>query len=207
MSRKSKKPIQEDEEKENESNPLPQYREDEHHTEPHNRMVLRIARDMYLKEYSFERIFLAVALPPSVFIRRRRAWDKLKARVDETLIEKIRAKAVSQQTKEFVEKGLQVGLKFINRLLKREDEIQAKDWKLVSDSIANLHRIHQLELGKPTDISMYEKMSPDQIREYLATMQKELVEAHDMSMFSPREDVPTEERLKAIVHESDTEIH
>jgi hypothetical protein len=88
-------------------------------------------------------------------------------------------------------------------MLKRETEVSAKDWKLVSDSISNLHRIHQLELGKPTDISMYENMSPQQLVEYLKETQRQLSKDHDMSMFSQREDVPEEELLAEYIKNRD----
>lgn len=174
---------------------LPQYNLELHWSHEENRLPLRVARDMYLKEYNFERIYLAVAVPPSVFLSRRKRWDKIKEKVDTKIIEDIRKKAVSEQTKEFVEKGLRVGLKFVDRLLKREEEIDPKSWKLISDSIMALHRIHQLELGKPTDISMYENMTPEQTMAFLRETQKQLGEKHEMSMFSPREDIPEEELL------------
>lgn len=152
---------------------------------------------MFLKEYNFERIYLATGLPPSIFVKKLKAWEKIKDKFDEKIIFEIRKKAVSAQTKEFVEKGLQVGLKFIDRMLKRGTEVSAKDWKLVSDSIANLHRIHQLELGKPTDISMYENMSPQQMLEVLQELQKQTATEHEMSMFAQRGDgeIPEEELL------------
>lgn len=154
-----------------------------------------MARDLYLKEYNFERIYLITGIPPSIYVARAKFWARIKDQIDEKIISSIRKKAVSAQSKEFIEKGLQVGLKFINRMLKRETEVSAKDWKLVSDSISNLHRIHQLELGKPTDISMYENMSPEQLVEYLRETQRQLTKDHDMTMFSPREDIPEEELL------------
>ena len=166
-----------------------------HWSHPINKPFVREARDLFLKEYNFERIYLVTGLPPSIFVARAKAWNKIREKFDDKIITDIRKKAVSAQTKEFVEKGLQVGLKFINRLLKRESEISPKDFKLVSDAISNLHRIHQLELGKPTDISMYENMSPQQTVEYIKEVQRQLTSDHDMSMFAPRDDVPEEELL------------
>lgn len=127
-----------------------------------------------------------------MFVKRAKVWGKLKEKEDEKIIYKIRKETVAQKSKEFIEKGMEVGLTFINRLLKRKEEITAKDWKLVADSIQNLHRIHQLELGKPTDISMYENMTPEQTLAYLKEVQHQLSEEHDMSMFSQKEDVPEE---------------
>lgn len=166
-----------------------------HWSHPENKPFIREARNLYLSEYNFERIYLKTEIPPSIFVAKVKYWSRIKDRLDEQLISKIRQKAVSAQSKEFIEKGLQVGLKFINRMLKRETEVSAKDWKLVSDSISNLHRIHQLELGKPTDISMYENMSPQQLVEYLKETQRQLAIDHDMTMFSPRDDIPEEELL------------
>jgi hypothetical protein len=178
-----------------------------HWTDEENKAPIRAARDLFLKEYSYERIFLATGIPPSVFRLRCKKWSKVKERVDQKIVETIRKKAVSEQSKEFIEKGLQVGLKFIDRLLKREDEITPKDWKLVSDSIMALHRVHQLEVGKPTDISVYEKMSPQEIQSYLLTVQKQLSEKHEMSMFASDSDIPEEELLAEYNRDKDSGLH
>lgn len=196
MSKRRKNQESEDQEdQENHVPETPKYNFELHWSHEDNRAPIRAARDMYYKEYTYERIFLATGVPPSVFQARRKQWIKLKSRIDTQIIQKIRKKAVSEQSKEFVEKGLQIGLLLINRLLKREEEITPKDWKLISDSIANLHRIHQLELGKPTDISVYEKMTPQEVHAYLLETQRQLASKHDMSMFAPGEDVPEEELL------------
>lgn len=208
-----KRNYQKDED-ENESSPEPKepegpkYDMSLHYTDEVNKAPLRAARDLYFKEYTYEAIFLKTGVPPSVFRSRCKIWSKVKARVDAKIIEGIRKKAVSQQSKEFIEKGLQVGLKFIDRLLKRGDEITPKDWKLVSDSIMALHRVHQLELGKPTDISAYEKMSPQEIQAYLLEMQKQVSAKHDMSMFSTDNDVPEEELLAQYTRsKNDSGVH
>ena len=181
----------------------PKYQLQLHWKAEENRAPLKRARELHFKEYTYEAIFLETGVPPSIFLSQRRKWDKLRAKLDAKILTNIRKKAVSEQTKEFVEKGLQVGMLLINRLLKREEEITPKDWKLISDSISNLHRIHQLELGKPTDISMYEKMSPEQMRAYLMDIQKQAAEKHPMSMFSPAEDVPEEELLADFAQDND----
>jgi hypothetical protein len=166
-----------------------------HWNHPVNKNPIREARNLYLKEYNYERIFLLTGVPPNIFLLRSKVWAKIKEKQDERIIHDIRKKAISAQSKEFVEKGLKIGLKFVDRLLKREEEISAKDWKLISDSISNLHRIQQLELGKPTDIAMYESMSPEQMVEYLKEVQRQLGDEHEMSMFSPREDIPEDQLL------------
>lgn len=199
MSRREKKRQDDQEESDSPAEPTPsllKYNIDLHYTDPENKAPVRLARDLYFKEYTYEYIFLSTGVPPSVFRSRCKKWSKVKERVDVKLIENIRKKAVSAQTKEYIEKGLQVGLKFIDRLLKREAEITPKDWKLVSDSIMALHRVHQLETGKPTDISVYEKMSPSEIQAYLLEMQKQVADKHDMSMFAPGDDIPEEELLE-----------
>lgn len=196
MRNQKKSQSQEDQQNPKKSIPsCPMYNLTLHWNHPANKAPLREARNLYLKEYNYERIFLLTAVPPSIFLQKSKVWSKIKEKQDEKLIHDIRKKAISSQSKEFVEKGLQVGLKFVNRLLKREEEISAKDWKLVSDSITNLHRIQQLELGKPTDISMYENMSPEQMVDYLKEVQRQLGDEHEMSMFSPREDIPEDELL------------
>jgi hypothetical protein len=210
MSRKKKEESYDEEEGKQESTneiSYPQYRNDLHWTDEENKAPIRAARDLFFKEFSYERIFLATGIPPSIFRKYAKRWSKVKERVDQKIVEKIRKKAVSEQSKEFIEKGLQVGLRFIDRLLKREDEITPKDWKLVSDSIMALHRVHQLEIGKPTDISVYEKMSPQEIQSYLLTVQKQLAEKHEMSMFAADNDVPEEELLAEYNRGKDSGIH
>jgi hypothetical protein len=195
------------EKQENEEVDPLKYRTDLHWSDQENRAPIKKARDLFFKEYPYERIFLATHIPPSVYLSCVRKWQKVKARIDEKLLTNIRKKAISDQSKEFIEKGLQVGIKFISRLLKREDEITPKDWKLVADSIMALHRVHQLEVGKPTDIKVYEGMSPEQIKEYLLETQRQLAEKHDMSMFSPAADVPEEELLAQYTNESNRKLH
>lgn len=194
--RNSRKKNPNQEPKEAESLPeTPKYNLALYWKDEQNRAPLKRARELYFKEYTYEAIFLKTGVPPSIFLARRKNWDKMISRVDFKIIENIRKKAVSEQSKEFIEKGLQIGLKLVNRLVKREEEISVKDWKLISDSIMAIHRIHQLELGKPTDISMYEKMSPEQMNAYLLEIQRQAGEKHEMSMFAPTGDVPEEELL------------
>jgi hypothetical protein len=70
-----------------------------------------------------------------------------------------------------------------------------------------LHRVHQLEVGKPTDISVYEKMSPQEIQSYLLTVQKQLSEKHEMSMFASDSDIPEEELLAEYNRDKDSGLH
>jgi hypothetical protein len=177
-----------------------------HWSDEANKLPIREARDLYFKEYPYERIYLKTGVPPSVFLLKRKQWDKVKARVDERIITNIRKKALSESTKLFVEKGLAIGLKLVDRLMKREDEITIKDWKLLSDSIMALHRVHQLELGKPTDIKAYENMSPEQVKGYILEIQKQLGAKHEMSMFAG-DDVPEDEILKEYLSGNNSRIN
>lgn len=191
-----KKKSEEENESQEKEVPTLKYDMTLHWASEENRLPIRAARDLYFKEYPYERIFLATGVPPSVFLARSKKWIKVKDRVDQKLIENIRKKAISDQSTEYIEKGLQVGLKFINRLLKRETEITPKDWKLVSDSIMAIHRVRQLETGKPTDISVYKDMSPEEVGAYLLQVQKELAAKHDMTMFAPSDDMSEEQLVQ-----------
>jgi hypothetical protein len=59
--------------------------------------------------------------------------------------------------------------RFLERLIRRESEMDIKEAKLLSDVLANVHRIQRLENNEATDIRHYENMTPEQIRE--ATIQ------------------------------------
>lgn len=149
---------------------------------------------MYLKEYVALEISMTTGVPPSVLAHRVKQWSKLKGRLDERLVTQIRAGVVSQQATDIMKKGTRIINLYFDRLIKRGTEQDAKDVKLTSDILANLHRIKQLEEGRPTDITHVEKMSPEEAMAYLRQLQKESVEKHDMSMFAPDSE-ETEEQL------------
>lgn len=158
-----------------------------------NKASLRAARDMYFKEYSLEQICLRTGVPPSVFYARSKKWYRVKSRLDEKFLVKLRARVVSKDATDLMKKGTHIIGLFFDRLIKRGTEIETKDAKLTSDILANIHRIKQLEEGKPTDITLYEKMTPEEAMQFLQTMQKETAEKHDMSMFA--EDSDSDEKL------------
>lgn len=134
-------------------------------------------------------------MPERVIDTQAVKWQKLKDRIDENLITGIRAKVVAEEATDIMKKGMHVINLFLTRCIKRGTEQDAKDVKLTSDILANLHRIKQLEEGKPTDISMYEKMTPQEVAQLVVSMQKELSSKHDMSMFGVADE--TEEELLA----------
>jgi hypothetical protein len=148
---------------------------------------------MYFKEYSFEAICLKTSIPPSVYYLQSKRWAKVKQRVDEKYLVRLRAKVVAKDATDIMKKGMHVISLYFDRVIKRGTEVDAKDVKLSSDILANLHRIKQLEEGKPTDITHYEKMTPEEAMDYLRKMQKETAEKHEMSMFA--EDSETDEKL------------
>lgn len=151
-----------------------------------NALALRRARTLFLMDYPFERIFLETDIPYSYFVRLRKKWTVLKDRVDETVLEKIRNKAIGGRAEDFVQKGLTLGLRFLDRALKNGDDLTPKDFKLIMDSVMGIHRVKQLETGGATDIAVYEKMSPEELRDYLEATKKEiLAENPEMLEFLP----------------------
>lgn len=196
----------EEQEEREESPPTPKYNPDLHWNHFENRGVIRLARDLFFKEYAYERIFLVTGVPPSVFYGRSRYWNKIKNRIDEKYLTKLRAKVVSKDATDLMKKGTQILNLYFDRVIKRGTELDAKEAKLTSDILANIHRIKQLEEGKPTDISMYEKMTTEEAMAYLQEMQRQTSKNHEMSMFS--EDVPEEEILKEFLNnDKDNGIH
>ena len=151
-----------------------------------NAPAIRRARSLYLMDYPFERIFLETDLPYSVFIRLRKRWTVLKERIDSQVLEKIRTEAIGDRAEEFVKKGLALGLRFLDRQIEKGTDFSPKDFKLVMDSVLGIHRVKQLETGGATDISVYEKMSPEELREYLDRNRQELIaENPDLLEFLP----------------------
>lgn len=145
-------------------------------TAPSNRAALRFARNLFLRDYTFEQIFLRTGIPIPVYRKCRHRWRQLKERVDEGLIAEIRRTAVESKIDEFVQRGLKIGLRFLDRLEKDKQDLSVKDFKLVTDAIMAIHRVGQLEKGEPTDIveRNYNSMSQEEMRIYLYTMHKEI---------------------------------
>lgn len=163
------------------------------HHHKSNRLPVRLARDLYFKDYSTEQICLRTGVPPSVLYGRTKKWSRVKERVDEKFLVSLRARVVSKDATDLMKKGTHIIGMFFDRLIKRGTEIETKDAKLTSDILANIHRIKQLEEGKPTDISVYEKMTPEEAMSYLQKIQKDTLEKHDMTMFA--EDTESDEKL------------
>jgi DNA-directed RNA polymerase subunit K/omega len=180
---------------------LPQY--DLVKPERDNKPAIRAARVLYLKEYTYEQIFLLTHLPPRVFAKLEPKWIELRNRIDEAVITEIRAKAIAGKAEEFVHKGLTIGLKFLDRALKQESYLTPKDFKLVMDSVMAIHRVKQLEDGKPTDISVYDGMDPHKMGEYLIEVARQLKDKHGEIYDIPSElDIPKEDLLLTLANDT-----
>jgi hypothetical protein len=142
-----------------------------------------------------------------VFYLRSKQWAKVKARLDEKFLIKLRSRVLSKDATDIMKKGAYIINLFMDKVIKRGEDLDAKEVKLTSDILANLHRIKQLEEGKPTDISVYEKMSPDEAMAYLKQMQKEAVEKHEMSMFAPDDEKSEEALLEEYKNGNNSGVH
>lgn len=204
----SKRNPREDQDQEGQEKPEgPKYTLELHWKHEANRAPLRIARDLYFKEYTYEQIFLKTGVPPSVFNHRQVQWAKLKSRLDEKYLIKLRARVLSKDATDIMKKGTQIIGLFFDRVIKRGTEVDAKDVKLTSDILANLHRIKQLEEGKPTDISVYENMTPEQAQAYLKSIQKAQSESHDMSMFGEDNEAADKKELEDYQNGNNSRVH
>lgn len=176
-------------------------------TERENGHVIRRARDMYLKDFPYERIFLSTGLPYDKFYRLQKRWKKLKEHLDAKIIEAIRKDAIADKAEEFVNKGLQIGLAFLNKVIKRDVELEPKDFKLIMDSVMAIHRVKQVETGEPTDIVQYAAMTPVELREYLMTVAKQVGEKHGelLGYYQTGTDVPVEGVLESFLPEKTQE--
>lgn len=176
-------------------NPKVEYNIDLPWHNAHNKPFIRHARSLYVKDFHPDLVRVLAGVPEGVIRKLAPRWQKIKDRVDENIITDIRATIVAEEAADIMKKGMHVINLYLSRLIKRGTEQDAKDVKLTSDIMANLHRIKQLEEGKPTDISMYEKMTPQQVAEAVVAMQKELSSKHEMSMFGTADE--TDEQLLA----------
>lgn len=171
-------------------------------TEGYNAPAIKLARLMHLKGYPYERIFLVTQLPAMKYAKFQPIWEKLRERIDTSIIERIRTEAVGKKAEDFVHKGMHIANKFLDNLIKRQDELSPKDFKLISDSIANIHRIGQLEKGAPTDIAMYQNMNPKQLRDYLMTTAKAVRAKYGEVVEIPVDvDIPYEEQALLIAEQ------
>lgn len=141
-----------------------------------NQIAIKKARALYLLEYPYERIFLETNIPPKIYLKYAQKWCLLKDRVDEKVLTELRTKAIGEKAEDFVRLGLNLGYRYLNRMAKEDVPLSPKDFKLVMDAIQGVHRIKQLETGGATDIAGYEKMSPEELREYLERAQKEILD-------------------------------
>lgn len=143
------------------------------------KQVINKARNLYLQDYPYSTIYLLTGIPFKIVYLRRRGWDKLKAKVDKQIIENIRKDAISEKAEKFVYMGLDLGLKFLDRCIKKGTDFDARDFKLVMDSVMAIHRVKQLETGQATDISKeLNSLSPEQLKEYLISLKEEAIRDH-----------------------------
>lgn len=165
--------------------------------------ILRVARNLYMRDTPFERIFILTGLPVVIFNKFKKKWDKLKDKVDAAVIEKIRTKAIGKRAEDFVNKGVALGEKFIDRLIRQDIPISVKDFKLIMDAVQSVHRVGRLEKGESTEIQAYQGMRPDELREYLVEVQKTISHKHrdilEVEVFEVqtenRPDYPVDEKL------------
>lgn len=150
------------------------------------RFLIRKARNCYLRDYPFERIFLTTGMPLKLFYSYQRKWKNLKERLDEQLLLQIRASAISDKAEEFVQRGLSIGLRYLDRIVKRDIELDPKEFKLIMDSVLGMHRVKQLETGGPTDISMYEKMTPEELNTYILSLREEIAQEYPEILGEPQ---------------------
>lgn len=141
--------------------------------------MLTRARNLFLQDYPFETIFFFTGLPYKIYFRKQNSWQKLKESLDEEILKEIRNEAISDKAEEFVFRGLDLGLKYLERVTKQGYTIDARDFKLIMDSVMAIHRVKQLETGNPTDISKaYDAMTPEDVKKHLLELKEEILKEH-----------------------------
>lgn len=114
------------------------------------------ARDLFFLDYSPIIIISATEMPAPTFKRfayRKNGWFKRKQEIQEQYIKELTKNGESiKRIIRIYDLGTKALEKYLMRLTVREEEIQTKDAKLISDIIANIDRIKRLEEGRPTEI-------------------------------------------------------
>lgn len=129
-----------------------------------NRLAIKAARELYLKHYSEQVILFETKLPKSIYDRFKVKWEEKRNKHLDNLINEHLKRGKFREIEDIFGLTL-VGLKkYIHRLVTREEELEAKEAKLLSDVVANIHRIARLEEGKPTDIRKYETLTPEELK-------------------------------------------
>lgn len=195
------------EDQENQGQKNLKYNLDLPHNHEENKAPLKKARDLFFQNYSANLICKTTGVPPSVlYIKQKKSWAKIKDKVDEKFLTQLRAKILSKEAGDILKKGTHIINLYFDRVISRATELDNKDVKLTSDILANLHRMKQLEEGKPTDISLVDKMTPEEAVNYLRELQKEQINKHEMSMFAENS-VSEEDLLNEYNKDNDREIH
>jgi len=140
--------------------------------------VIKKARLMFIDGCTYEQIFLATGLPYKNYWKKRKHWVHCRWIRDKKLIEEIRRKSIEHSATEIVEKGIHLCLSFLNSCINKNVPLTVKDFKLISDAIANMHRIKQLEAGEPTSIDSYKDMTPEEMRNFLIGAYREVYSKH-----------------------------
>lgn len=157
-----------------------------------------VARYMYVVESKSPRE-IALHLNrcySSIFaIARRKKWQKLRDNLDK----KVQTRAAKHQVKKIEDvlaSTTHAIAAYFRNLIKTGEinSLSVKDIKLTSDVLANVHRIHQIAKGEPTNITKTISDMPEKdLREALKDMYRSLYED---PMFDPKSLVENEQEVK-----------
>lgn len=141
--------------------------------------IIRHARTLFLQDYPYSTIYVITGIPYKIFFRKQNSWFKLKEKLDDIILKEVREKAISERAETFVFKGLDLAEKYLDRIMRQGYQMDAKDFKLIMDSISNVHRIRQLETGKATNITkQIDGLSPEELLEYVKALKNEITADH-----------------------------
>lgn len=148
-----------------------------------NKEVVRAAKKLFFREYSPLAINLATGFPLSYlnrFVSKKKiGWRAQRDAWQEKYLEELtRSGKTLRSLTRIHGMGLAVIEKYLHRVLTREDELNIKDVKFLSDILANAHRMKQLESGQPTEIftQRYEKMNTRELTKVTFELVRELNE-------------------------------
>ena len=180
--------------------PYPQY--DSSKDEKWNKPAINAARDLFLQNYPYERIFMLTGLPTSIWYRKQKTWLRMRERLQLKQMKDLQRKSISRQMEDIIRLGGEFGSRYLRRILAdpASQHMEPKDFRAVMQTVLDMHKVKQLEEGAPTDIKgVYDHMNLDQMREYMTSMavemQKEYGEVID---YVEVEAIPVEEQLKQI---------
>lgn len=170
-----------------------EWRQEENQASPNNQAALIKAQVLFIRGFNKELILADTNVPNHVFtwhaFKKANSWYQTRNALYRELVDAQVKEVVTEKVKtlsDIMTLSLE-GLKgFVAEIAMGERQIEGtREAKLLSDIVANIHRIGQLEQGKPTAISnTMQAMTPQQVKERAIELFKEMDVADGVVVYS-----------------------